>query len=116
MSIFFTPFDYDASRYIKKPVVVEAFQFVGDNYPELCEWAEIKIGGEYPDVPFTWSKTAGVRIRTLEGMMHVSKGDWIIRGIQGEFYPCKPNIFEETYEAACPWKGCPLPRSRVHLH
>ena len=57
-----------------------------------------------------WSKGAvswnregeGLCIETLEGKMTVSYGDWIIRGVKGEFYPCKPDVFEETYERAVP--------------
>ena len=47
-----------------------------------------------------WENNAEMVIPTLEGRMHATPGDWIIRGVQGEFYPCKPDIFEKTYEAS----------------
>lgn len=77
--------------FVKKPVKVQAIQWTGDNYEELIDF----VG----NVMFPYSFDDGeVIIRTLEGDHHASKGDWIIRGINGEFYPCKPDIFEKTYE------------------
>ena len=74
-----------------------AVQFVGNNNKEIEEfvgdaltYAARSIDGE------TSSPT--LQIRTLEGDMFVSKGDWVIKGVQGEFYPCKPDIFEKSYE------------------
>ena len=78
-------------RFRKKPVVIEAVQFTGKNQDEI-----IRFGGK--DVGF-FGRVSELRIRTLEGMMHVSTGDWVIRGVKGEIYPCKPEIFAETYEA-----------------
>jgi hypothetical protein len=77
--------------YRKKPVVIEAVQFNGMNGIKLLEWmngveCEEDFLGEY------------VEIKTLEGTMRANKGDWIIKGVNGEFYPCKPDIFEKTYE------------------
>lgn len=84
-------------RYRKKPVVVEAVKFDGTNYREVLEFI-------HPDMSET--ELAGAEkmklpivIETLEGDMNVSIGDYVIRGVQGEFYPCKPDIFEATYEA-----------------
>jgi len=73
----------------KKPVVIEAMQYTAENVEALCEW-----------LPFQLYMTAddGLKIPTLEGEMTGSLGDWIIKGVQGEFYPCKPDIFEATYE------------------
>lgn len=84
-------------KYRKKPVVIEAVQFdplfahklelpdgvIGSNSPGSDNWAY--IGCEF------W-------IETLEGKMKVSAGDWIITGVKGERYPCKPDIFAATYE------------------
>ena len=77
-------------KYRKKPVVVDAVQWFrpGD---------EMKIGA--PVLSATYRQGAQY-IPTLEGDMFLTPGDWIIRGVRGEFYPCKPEIFAETYEAA----------------
>lgn len=75
----------------KKPVTVEARQWNGladDAMLDLCGWC----GGGWDGQKFT--------IPTKEGVMEVSPGDWIIKGVAGEFYPCKPDIFAETYERA----------------
>lgn len=74
-------------KFRKKPVVVEAIQ-----------WFK---AGDHPAVDFNGVNDMGTEhysIRTLEGRLNVSQGDWIIKGVEGEFYPCKPNIFEKTYE------------------
>ena len=84
-------------QYRKKPVVIEAIQFTGDfgNIEKLIQWSNKQV----------WQNTSGfgeflgtLSINTLEGVMTASKGDFIIKGVQGEFYPCKPDIFEKTYE------------------
>jgi hypothetical protein len=77
----------------KKPVVVEAMQLTMDNAEGVKEWC----GGK------TWSRppmraVTGISIPTLEGEMAAEYGSWIIKGVEGEFYPCKPDIFERTYE------------------
>lgn len=79
-------------KYRKKPVVIEAIQWTGDNYEEVCKFVGTflyKATG-YNDV--------GLMIQTLDGTMFASQGDYIIRGVKGECYPCKPDIFKETYE------------------
>ena len=78
----------------KLPVEVEArrLELDGGNASKLAEWC----GGEY--MPAGLGAGAAVRIVTLEGAMEASPGDWIIRGVAGEFYPCKPHIFDVTYE------------------
>ncbi len=79
-----------ATKFRKKPVVVEAIRWTGRNADEVLRFM-------CPDIPedaMAFSET----VKTLEGEMHVSKGDWVIKGIKGEFYPCKPDIFEATYE------------------
>ena len=88
-------------KYRKKPVVIEAFQFDGDLMNSsgrfyVPEWAvtafkeRIIFYGEQDP----WE----LYIKTLEGNHHVSVGDYIIKGVNGELYPCKPDIFEKTYE------------------
>lgn len=77
-------------QYRKKPVIIEAVLFTGLNHDEIADFCApkpVKVGGGYTLI-----------IPTLEGEMTASKGDFIIRGVKGEFYPCKPDIFEETYD------------------
>lgn len=87
--------------YRKKPVVVEAVQFVGisdsnNNFSERPDWL---IKAIYKDeVIQFFGDTNKLTIQTLEGPIYASVGDYIIKGIQGEIYPCKPVIFQETYE------------------
>jgi hypothetical protein len=83
-------------QYRKKPVVIEARQW--DGYPTtatvLIDWMLANGGvARYHDDP------SALSINTLEGTMTAVPGDWIIKGVQGEFYSCKPDIFEATYEA-----------------
>ena len=83
-------------RYKKKPVEVEAIKFDGTNHREILKFI-------YPDMSETGLAGAEemklpIVIETLEGDMNVSVGDYVIRGIQGELYPCKPDIFEQTYQ------------------
>jgi hypothetical protein len=80
-----------ARRFRKRPVEVEAVRFTGVNAQEVAEFT----GQDGRTVPGD-----GWMIRTLEGEMRAEVGDWIIRGVKGEFYPCKPDIFEATYEPA----------------
>ena len=70
-------------KFRKKPIVIEAEQYFYDQSP----WPKGVI-----------ARGLGAFINTLEGPLNVSEGDWIIKGVQGEFYPCKPDIFEATYE------------------
>lgn len=79
-------------KYRKKPVVIEAIQFNGWNFGEIMDWM-LDITGIYPSC-FKETMT----IQTLEGDMVASIGDYIIKGVKGEFYPCKPDIFKQTYE------------------
>ena len=75
-------------RYRKKPVLIEAVQYNGENKVEVQLFM-----GKYLD-----ECVRGLKIPTLEGDMFASAGDFIIKGVAGEFYPCKPDIFEQTYE------------------
>lgn len=85
-------------KYRKKPVVIDAIRFTGEVDP-VIEWA--RSLGKQPD-EYVMSPCAGygLKIQTLEGDMIASPGDYVIRGVSGEFYPCKPDIFEQTYEPA----------------
>lgn len=84
--------------YRKKPVVIEAFQWQPKLKPEDCpHWFMNWIGQSIDQFDLS---TGNVVIPTLEGNMTAIPGDWIIRGIKGEMYPCKPDIFEATYEPA----------------
>lgn len=75
-------------QYRKKPVVVEAVQWTGENYDEIVEFTRSKaeLYSGYLMIP------------TLEGDHFAPIGDYIIKGVAGEFYPCRPDIFEQTYE------------------
>jgi hypothetical protein len=77
-------------KFRKKPVIIEAMQWCGDNFQELEEFGSQRHIISNPDRTLT--------IETLEGNHTAQKGDWIIRGVQGEVYPCKPDIFKQTYE------------------
>lgn len=78
-------------KYRKKPVVIEAIQFDGTNHDDIVEFC----GGV---LSFTRNPELPI-INTLEGDMTAQIGDFIIKGVQGEIYPCKPDIFAVTYEA-----------------
>ena len=82
-------------RFRKKPVVIEAVQFTGVNFAELSAFC----GNDVQSARGSEGPNAALEIHTPEGTMRASVGDWIIRGVQGEFYPCKPEIFAATYEA-----------------
>ncbi len=79
-------------RFRKKPVVIEAMQNLTGHAESISTW--MKSHGVTP----VWDG-ATFAIVTLEGTMTAGRGDWIIRGVKGEFYPCKPDIFEATYDA-----------------
>lgn len=83
------------SKYRKKPVVIEAVKWRGDNWPEVFDFLHDEKGNiqSYARRP-----SEDLKIKTLEGTMVAEIGDWIIKGVKGEFYPCKPDIFEQTYE------------------
>jgi len=82
-----------AKKYRKKPVVIEAAQFDGS------ERSIVEILALQSDKVKVLREDAGdLLIPTLEGTMRASVGDYVIRGVQGELYPCKPDIFEQTYD------------------
>jgi hypothetical protein len=89
--------------YRKKPVTIEAFRYGIDGRPD---WFQDKVSSndiitycdEEVSSPFQKSDKLWCEINTLEGVMRGEYGDYIIKGVQGEIYPCKPDIFEMTYE------------------
>lgn len=83
-------------KYRKKPVIIEAIQFE-DNSDRIIEIHEF-MGGDTIRVNYEDKNNPYLKIETLEGTMKASVGDYIIKGVNGEFYPCKPDIFEKTYE------------------
>lgn len=103
-------------KFRKKPVVIEAFEVTDEVWSEIMDLAYPDHNGEYPvsscwlqenlpdwfnnlDAPWSISSSGkSLLIQTLEGTMEVSIGDYIIQGVHGELYPCKPEIFEKTYE------------------
>lgn len=86
------------SKYRKKPVVIEAFKWTGDHEQiEDPEWIIDKIKSGEIWIGRDQNKTE-MYIETLEGVMRGQPGDYIIKGVKGEIYPCKPDIFEATYE------------------
>lgn len=104
-------------KFRKKPVEIDAIQLTWANWSDICDFAPVGQGncrgvwvrkdGSWsddpsitgPDVPSVFSDdTLGLIIPTLEGDMLAIENDWIIKGVKGEFYPCKPDIFEATYE------------------
>uniref|UniRef100_A0A6M3ILL6 Phage protein n=1 Tax=viral metagenome TaxID=1070528 RepID=A0A6M3ILL6_9ZZZZ len=88
-------------KFRKKPAVIDAVRFIGftdgANYlpKDLIELFGIKTNESYP---VTSNENGCLIIHTLEGDMKAELGDWIIKGIKGEFYPCKPDVFKQTYE------------------
>lgn len=91
----------EVKNFTKKPVVIEAIQWNGLNLVEVksfvgdaCKYDYYDAGYQAGVVP----PSVDLFIHTLEGDMKCSKGDYIIKGVQGEFYPCKPDIFKQTYD------------------
>jgi hypothetical protein len=83
-----------ANQYRKRPVVIEAVRWTGDNLAEIKQFtAQLNKAGISSDAGGSF-----IVIPTLEGNMSANVGDWIIKGVAGEFYPCKPYIFDRTYE------------------
>ena len=92
-----------SKTYRKKPVEIEAMQLTREAFSEVINWL-IDEDVDYSYRCDTLGECSGSQdghtlyLPTLEGEMKVSEGDYIIQGVQGEFYPCKPDIFHETYE------------------
>lgn len=81
------------AKYIKKPVEIEAVLWDGNKVSEITPWISEALKNDT-----IISHNDKIVIRTLEGQLFASPGDYIIKGIKGELYPCKPDIFNETYE------------------
>lgn len=81
-------------RFTKRPVTIEAAQLSETRPAVVIDWIRSNGGSAWID------ETGSLSIRTLEGVMYANEGDWIVRGVQGEFYPCKPDIFTQTYQPA----------------
>jgi hypothetical protein len=84
--------DQPTTRYRKKPIEVEAIQYCGIYDDAIKDF----LG----TAPHRFDGSKGLEIATLEGVMLADRFDWIIRGVKGEYYPCKPDIFAATYEPA----------------
>jgi len=85
------------AQYVKKPVIIEAHQFQGSTTSanQIKNWIET---GKWRDAEIHTRDIRTLEIPTLEGVMVATAGDYIIKGVQGEFYPCKPEIFSMTYD------------------
>ncbi len=100
------------TQFRKKPVVIEAFQITRETRASNADWPSwlheawlkehAEPGSLYPSQHPNSDGTDELKIHTLEGDHLVSFGDWIIQGVKGELYPCKPDIFEATYDAVEP--------------
>lgn len=89
------------TKYRKKPVIVEARKFKTNNEPDSVNMNGLVLWmNQGSQTMRAWHNGTDIYIATMEGEMRAQVGDWIIRGVNGEFYPCKPDIFEKTYELA----------------
>ena len=83
-------------RYRKKPIVIDAVQY-SDSFGRAYNW-EGAAREVLAFCPAYWDASGEFVVDTLEGTMKITRGDWIIQGVEGEFYPCKDSIFRATYE------------------
>lgn len=83
-------------KFRKKPVVIEAVRFTTSNFEEIVLFTEGKAHSHSKEKRINGNQYCV--IETLEGTILATSGDWIIKGVKGEFYPCKPDIFNTTYE------------------
>lgn len=92
-------------KYVKRPIVTEAFRYGHDDKPE---WFDINLHVEHQPALFNQEKNtyeyleAFIMIQTLEGAMRANPGDYIIKGIKGEIYPCQEDIFRQSYDVYQP--------------
>jgi hypothetical protein len=90
----------NSMKFRKKPVVIDAMQWTGENLLGIIRYTGLNVSASH----FKWDeyeelvRNEGLKIFTLEGKMSANVGDWIIKGVKGEFYPCKEDIFNMTYE------------------
>lgn len=80
-------------KYVKKPIPVEAIQWTGHNFDKIHDFVT--------NNPIVITGKNEIILSTLEGDMRAPEGSWIIRGPMGEYYPCRGDVFEETYEPVC---------------
>lgn len=106
----------DANRFRKKPVEIEAVRWTGENVIEVYSFMHGNPGWKHGIETPAWDDFVHLHsgkpwiISTLEAKEHtVAVGDWIIKGVQGEFYSCKPDIFEATYEQVDTRRGAVQP-------
>jgi hypothetical protein len=89
-----------ARKYRSKPVEIQAMQIPakwdGETIPQAL--SDLAVWLQMHGADWQYEGAGGIAIRTLEGVMHGDPGDWIIRGVKGEFYPCKPDVFSIKYE------------------
>lgn len=96
----------EAVQYRKKPAVIEAVQWDGRRLSHVPGWLSKAINTHPGEIGGVFRVGEQIHVFTLEGTMIATPGDWIIRGVKGELYPCKPDIFAATYEpAAHPSRG-----------
>ena len=79
-------------KFRKRPVIIEAKPYTGDNTSEIKDFVGISL------IRYGGRPVGPITIRTLAGDMKANINDWIIKGVNGEYYPCKPDIFDKTYE------------------
>ncbi len=101
-------------KFRKKPVVINAIEWTGENLKEIIDFTGLHESAK----KWTWEeyeavvKEKGLKIFTLEGTHMATIGDMIIKGVHGEFYPCKPDIFAKTYDRVFEPGICPPPTRR----
>lgn len=90
------------AKYVKRPVVIEAAQLTDEaSMGELVLWITRELDPADAGM-LRWGMEGDVPHIVLEGEMLAALGDWVIRGVKGEFYPCKPDVFEQSYDAVLP--------------
>ena len=105
----------EALRFTKKPVTIEAIQWTGKNLREVITFTDDHPDTRSHHADMAWEAYAnlvardGLKIYTLEGELLANVGDWIIRGVKGEYYPCKPDIFAATYSPEVAPRTQPAP-------
>lgn len=86
------------TKYRKRPVVIDAYEFNNRNSNPIPAWLTDAVEDGTVSVAMSRGNATGMSIKTLEGEMTASLGDWIIMGVKGEIYPCKPDVFSATYD------------------
>ena len=91
------------NQYRKRPVVIEAVQYTGDNEIQIMDFVGQRLSVSKPPQGYEHdhvvdNRMINITIPTLEGEMRCNRFDYVIKGVKGEFYPCKPDIFDATYE------------------